>query len=468
MLAPADLPEGIGSWHVICLPCYRMTQMRDPFDGTSSAAVKTGQVYRPGVQCRTPSCLDRGSRNDRETVWRRIADLLRTTNRSRLLACIAVVAFPPNLGCDNCDGHDADEYWCDHDRILVCRWESSGNQPDTLAQCVPGGCYIGPQKGGTCILPDTPCPTANLGYQCMGEYRIRCLPDGRVEDIGACPVPVTAGSPITGTCATDVDETRQECRPYKAPYCVENPGGEALACGWRKERCDVEGEVRCFEDGSAICSGHVYTGFVANTVTGQAVCDVTKVPNCWNGKTWCEGDVLKRCDQCLGQSRCLKVSTQAVCDPGACTKYEYSWWLADLHRSVPQDAMGCGVEAPECDGTRDTVCVGDKPAACTEPGKAVIALACGDFQTFFGSDEKRVGVTYLGPLCVNSSAVENAVCALDTTPCLSGHLRCDPSDPATIALQTCRDGVWFESQSCDRARPATTRCQTSATTSSCE
>ena len=299
------------------------------------------------------------------------------------------------------------------------------------------------------------------------------MPDGQVEDIGACPVPVTQSSPITkdwwGYCAADVDETQLECRPWKAPYCVENPGGQALACGWRKEMCHVEGEVRCFEDGSAICSGHVYTGFVANTVTGQTVCDVTSVPNCWNGKTWCEGDVLKRCDQCLGQSRCLKVSTQAVCDPGTCTKYKYSWWLGDAHQDYPE-AMGCAVVFPECDGTRESVCLGDKPAVCTEPGTAVIALPCSDFQTFFGSDEKKAGVTYLGPFCVNSSAVMNAVCALDPTPCLSGHLRCDPSDPAAIALQRCSDGVWFKSQSCNRpsGSPATTQCQTSATTSSCE
>jgi hypothetical protein len=232
----------------------------------------------------------------------------------------------------------------------------------------------------------------------------------------------------------------------------------------------VEGEVRCFEDGSAICSGQVYTGFVANTVTGQSVCDVTKVQNCWNGKTWCEGDVLKRCDQCLGQTRCLKVSTQAICDPGACTQYKYSWWLADLDQSVPQDAMGCAVVAPECDGTTKTVCVGDTPAACTEPGKAVVALPCSDFQTFLGSHEKRAGVTYLGPFCVNSSAVENAVCALDPAPCRSGQLRCDPSDPAAKALQRCTDGVWFRSYSCERpsGQPPTTRCQTSATTSACE
>ena len=234
--------------------------------------------------------------------------------------------------------------------------------------------------------------------------------------------------------------------------------------------CDVEGEVRCFEDGSAICSGHVYTGFVANTVTGQAVCDVTKLPNCWNGKTWCEGDVLKRCDQCLGQSRCLKVSTQAVCDPGTCTNYKYPRWLADLHQTVHEDAMGCAVAAPECDGTTKTVCVGDKPAACAESGKAVLALPCSDFQTFFGSDDKGLGLTYLGPVCVNSSFAQSAVCAPDTEPCLWGHLRCDPSDPAASTLQRCTDGVWFESQSCDRpnGRPATTRCQTSATTSSCE
>jgi hypothetical protein len=52
---------------------------------------------------------------------------------------------------------------------------------------------------------------------------------------------------------------------------------------------------------------------------------------------------------------------------------------------------------------------------CTEPGKAVIAIPCSDLQTFFGSDEKKAGVTYLGPFCVNSFAVMNAVCALDPT-----------------------------------------------------
>jgi hypothetical protein len=226
--------------------------------------------------------------------------------------------------------------------------------------------------------------------------------------------------------------------------------------------CDVEGEVRCFEDGSAICSGHVYTGFVANTATGQSVCDVTKVEKCWNGKTWCEGDVLKRCDKCLGQSRCLQVTTEAVCDPGACTNYLYPVWLADANQTVHQDAMGCAVAAPLCDGTTDAICVGDKPAACVAPGQAVIALSCGDFPTFFG-----VGA-YFGPYCTSSASV-NAVCAQDPVAC-NQFARCDPSDPSGQTLQWCIHGVWFESVSCNRPAGSspTTHCQAGTVTSACE
>jgi hypothetical protein len=43
-------------------------------------------------------------------------------------------------------------------------------------------------------------------------------------------------------------------------------------------------------------------------------------------------------------------------------------------------------------------------------------------------------------------------------------------EPAAVSLQWCTDGVWLKSQSCEQPsyRPATTRCQTSATTSVCE
>ena len=360
------------------------------------------------------------------------------------------------VGCEEvCGGHRSGYLYCKGSDIVSCQ----DNWEPVYRQCAPSECREVPGEGVMCILPGMQCPTPNLGYQCMGEHRISCLAGGLVEDVGACPVPVTEGSPIShdwwGYCKEDVDEVRAECRPTKAPYCVENPGGQPLACGWKKERCSVEGEVRCFEDGSAICTGQVYTGFVANTATGQTVCDVTKVEGCWDGKTWCEGDVVKRCDQCLGENRCLKITTQAVCDPGMCTDYQYPWWVAEARQTVHDDAAGCAVAVPECDGRTETVCVGDKPAACVGPGKGVIALTCGDFQTFVGSG-------YFGPFCVDLPGTTPSICALDPTPCLSGHFRCDPQDPNGKKLQRCMDSVWFVSESCAQG------CQTTATTSACE
>jgi hypothetical protein len=96
-------------------------------------------------------------------------DSLRRTDRSRLVACIALAALTPNLGCDNCDGHDADEYYCDHDRLLICRWESSGNQPDTLGAMPAGWVLRGPQEGRYLHSSGHILPDCKLGLSMHGR-----------------------------------------------------------------------------------------------------------------------------------------------------------------------------------------------------------------------------------------------------------------------------------------------------------
>ena len=372
------------------------------------------------------------------------------------------------MGCEVCGGHGDGETYCKGSSIVQCRQGSEF----TEKECAPSQCGEASERGHICILPNTMCPTANLGYQCMEDQRIRCLPDGQVEDIGACPRPVTPDSSRAtwrDVCDSDVDETL--CTPSKAPYCVENPGGDALACGWKKEMCNVEGEVRCFEDGSAICSGHVYTRFAANSVTGQATCDVTRVENCWKGKTWCEGDVLKRCDKCLGEHRCSQVATEAVCDPGSCTDYAYPTWMFWAPRTMPGDgdAMGCAVAVPECRDATGTVCVGDRPAVCVSAGQAVAALSCREFHGFLGSAHAPDWSVF-GPYCVTGEPV-NAACAEDPIPCNEeGLTRCDSSDPSGVRLQRCVEGVWLQSESCNKPnkKPPTTHCQPGTPYASCQ
>ena len=376
------------------------------------------------------------------------------------------------VGCEVCGGHASGEVYCKGSTIVQCQQNADHTDEFPEHECAPSECREIPGQGATCILPGVACPTANLGYQCMGDQRIRCLPDGHVEDIGVCPRPVTPDSSRArwrDVCDSDVDETL--CTPSKAPYCVENPGGDALACGWKKERCDVEGEVRCFEDGSAICSGQVYTRFAANSLTGQAICDVTRVENCWKGKTWCEGDVLKRCDKCLGEHRCSQVATEAACDPGSCTDYAYPTWMFWAPRTMPGDgdAMGCAVAVPECRDATGTVCVGDRPAACVSAGQAVAALSCREFHDFLGS-AYAPDWSVFGPYCVTGEPV-NAACAEDPISCNEeGLTRCDPSDPSGVRLQRCVEGVWLQSESCNKPnkKPPTTHCQPGTPYASCQ
>jgi hypothetical protein len=369
------------------------------------------------------------------------------------------------MGCDVCGGHANGATYCKGRTVVQCR----DNYEFTERECAPSECKEVTGQGHLCILPATTCPTANLGYQCMGDHRIRCLPGGRVEDIGACPRPLPPGSPTwsSNSCTSDVNESQEECYPPKAPYCVENPGGEALACGWKKEMCSVEGEVRCFEDGSAICAGHVYTAFVSNSAAGQSVCSVTPVEHCWKGKTWCEGDVLKRCDRCLGEHRCSQVTTEMVCEPGACTAYAFPTWLGRASQTIPRDAMGCAIAAPACVDATGTVCAGDRPAVCVSPGKAVVALSCSEFQTTFGGSPAW---RYFGPYCVSGEPL-NAACAEDPIPCdEQGLTRCDPADPSGVRMQRCVEGVWFQSESCDKPnkKPPTTQCQAGTPYASCQ
>ena len=379
--------------------------------------------------------------------------------RGRVVGLVASLAGLL-VGCEVCGGHASGEIYCKGSTIVQCEENADHTDEAVQQQCAPSDCREIPGQGAKCILPGVACPTANLGYQCMGDYRIRCLPDGHVEDIGACPRPSSQDR-------CDYDETTCTSR---APYCVENLGGEWLPCGWKKEMCSVEGEVRCFEDGSAICSGHVYTGFVSNTVADQSVCDVTRVEHCVKGKTWCEGDVLKRCDKCLGEHRCSQVATAALCEPGSCTAYEFPTWVFWVSQiSLPRDAMGCAVSAPECIGATGTVCVGDRPATCVSPGKAVAALSCGEFHDFLGAGYAPDWSDF-GPYCVRGEPV-NAACAEDPIPCSEeGLTRCDPADPSGVRMQRCVEGVWFQSESCAKAtrKPPTTHCQAGTPYASCQ
>lgn len=369
---------------------------------------------------------------------------------------IGLVAVTLSLvGCDRCDGHPESDTWCAGNRVVQCQ------QGTAILQysCGSDGCADVPGKNPVCLLPGVTCPTANLGYQCMGQRRIECLADGRVGNYGLCPPPSDAGGALS-----------------YGPYCVENPGGPALNCGWEPQRCDVEGEVRCFADGSAICRGNIYLYFRSNAEAGQLVCDVTQMNGCWNGKTWCEGDVLKRCDRCLDGSRCSKVSTQSVCSPGACVRYAPPAWLADAYQQTREGKpppMGCAVDLPECGGATGMVCTDGTPALCASVGKAVIALSCADIESVMGtyvpSNGSPATISY-GPYCVPRSGGSDVPCVLDTAPCETGRYRCDPTDSAGKTIQYCEGGFWMKRSSCEYpgGNPPTTICSSTASSAFCQ
>jgi hypothetical protein len=281
----------------------------------------------------------------------------------------------------------------------------------------------------------------------MGEQRIGCYSDGSVVDYGTCPELAEYG---------------------EGPYCVENPGGEILRCGWAKDRCDTDWDVRCLEDGSAVCWEGVYQRFVSNAEAGQLVCDITKVKGCWEGKTWCEGDVLKRCDQCLDGLRCLEVSTEAVCSPGGCSAYQPPDWLYMANPSsgeIPVDylPMGCTVDAPECVPGVTHVCQSGAPVFCAAAGVGVVAMTCEEIRSITGrvwGAKQDPTLVLFGPYCVPGAGDRQALCVLDPVPCSHPAYRCDPLDPTGTLIQGCSsDGYWSATWSCQSDSHPTQTCR---------
>jgi hypothetical protein len=355
---------------------------------------------------------------------------------------------------DSCDGHSNGIMYCNGSRVMQCR-DGYGAWAST---CSTGECLEVSGEGPTCVIPGLTCPTSNLGYQCMGEQRIDCLANGRVADYGTCS-----------------SLTPRQVLDGEGPYCVDNPGGSVLACSWKRETCDVEGEVHCFDDGSAICKSNVYLDFKPNTETGQLVCDVAKVDDCWNGRTWCDGDILKRCDRCLDSSRCLQVSIEAVCNPGACAGYQPPSWLVPAKYNIGDPLpMGCTVDVPECAGKTGMVCKEGSPAICAGPGKSVIALSCAEIQMVMGggyvSSDGGSAITMYGPYCMAHTGGDDVICAQDTASCETGRSRCDPTDLEGKIIQLCLDGLWLESSSCEESVGGvqTTTCRSTTLSAFCQ
>jgi hypothetical protein len=291
------------------------------------------------------------------------------TAECRLVVCVVLLALAPNLGCNQCDGHDSDEYWCGNDRILYCRWESSGNVVDVVEQCMPGGCKAGNDfgyKGGvSCRVPNYTCPAGVTGYQCLGERRVKCEGNGAARDYGDCS---------------------QHTIPNAPPrHCVENPGGEILFCGYTSERCTTPGEVRCLGDGTVVCQDSVWRRFVPSAVVGQSVCDASKIryDMGWcstSESTWCQSDEVRLCDKCVdyrspeidtGEQLCVASTRLAQCDPGACFSHSNGW-------GFPKVLTGCAKSAPECSSASQNICAGDRPGYCVAPGVVILDRPCSE------------------------------------------------------------------------------------------
>lgn len=111
------------------------------------------------------------------------------------------------------------------------------------------------------------------------------------------------------------------------------------------------------------------------------------------------------------------------------------------------------------------VCVDGTVASCVDSGKTVVGLSCEEFQLFLGGGPSA-GPTVFGPYCVERPATNDAICALDPTPCdPEGATRCAPSD-ATL-LDTCQEGVWLRRKSCEDYYQTTTICQSNAAGAVC-
>ena len=311
---------------------------------------------------------------------------------------------------------------------------------ESIATCPGSVCFNTSERSAQCLLQGATCPTDTLGYQCLGERRITCLPNGLVTDEGLC-------SP----------QTPAQKQGGQGPYCVENPGGSILPCGWKKEKCANEGQLTCFDDGSALCVSSVYQYFSLNNKGSQATCSDIPLSNCWAGKTWCEGDVLKRCDRCLGPETCESVTVEATCSAGACVPHPTPSWMKKVASVQDTTLYGCAVDNTSCAGRTGMACVDGSAASCIDGGKTVVGLSCAEFQLLLGGGPSS-GPTKFGPFCVERPTTGDAICALDPVPCApEGATRCVSSD--TTLLDTCQEGVWLRRKSCEDIYQTTAICQ---------
>ena len=354
----------------------------------------------------------------------------------------ATLWFLPACG-DECEGHGGAATLCRGSTMMQC--QQYGAVP--IRTCSPNTCVEVSSSNAECVLPGTTCPTDTLGYQCLGERRVVCLANGMVAD--------------EGLCSSDQKQIGW------GPYCVENAGGAILACGWKKEKCTTQGEVGCFDGGSAICADNVYQYFQPNDKASQASCISTPVANCWSGKTWCEGDVLKRCDRCVDEQTCGSITIEATCNVASCAPYPRPSWMREPW--VKDDTLyGCVLDSTACVGGTGMACVDGMAATCIEAGKAVAGLSCAEVQSFVSDTSNGVTIKY-GQFCVQRSAQGDAICALDPAPCtVEGATRCAPSDSTGALLETCRDGVWLNHKSCINRSYGTTICQPTASGAVCQ
>lgn len=361
-----------------------------------------------------------------------------------LSAATMLAALFLGSGCrdENCGDHEDGSFWCDGSTVVQCV------QGGTMIhkRCAPETCVARSAKTASCVLTGAVCPTANLGYQCLGEHRVICLANGLVTDEGAC-------SP----------QTPSQRRDWVGPYCVENPGGAVLSCGWKKDKCSNEGQMTCFDDGSAMCAGGVYVYFVPNNKGREATCSPTPLANCWIGKTWCEGDVLKRCDNCLGSEACGSITVEAICGAGECVPYPRPPWMGT---SVDEVLYGCAADSTACRGRQGMVCVNDAMATCVD-GKAVVGLTCSELQLLWGLGPSS-GPTRFGPFCVERASAGDAICALDPSPCdVENATRCAPEDASGTLLDTCQKGVWLRRDTCIDPSAGTTVCRPTEAGATC-
>jgi hypothetical protein len=355
---------------------------------------------------------------------------------------MAAVCQVPACKARECPGHGDGAFWCEGQTIMQCR---QGFEY-VFGTCEPNICFE-----GSCALAGVTCPTDRLGYQCLDERRVECLANGMVMDDGTCS-PQTDWQSLAG----------------KGPYCVENPGGQILPCGWKRQKCTNEGEVDCFEDGSAVCRQGVYQDFLPNDKATYATCVATPLASCWGGKTWCDGDVLKRCDRCTDAQTCASTTIEAICDTGACAAYPRPRWMVESW--VPDDLLyGCVVDCPACVGGSTMACVDGTAAACVGNGKAVAGLSCAEIQLFLGGHPLSSMGTKYGPVCVERSGQGDAICAYDSAPCAADEeTRCAPSDASTPSVDICRDGVWLFRKSCVSTDYDTTTCQSGVSRGFCQ